>query len=100
MRKTAKREVGINSQPRSISEDFKCSRDNLYRTNGIFLVCIKKMLRAIGRAMLVVEWNDRKTGSVDFGHARVKINRRIDHKDIQLTYPRGIHQESLQRVEE
>jgi hypothetical protein len=51
-------EVGINSQPRSISEDVKSSRDNLYRTNGTLLVCIKKMLRAIGRATLVVEWND------------------------------------------
>ena len=57
--KSYRMEVGINSQPRSISEDVKSSRDNLYRTNDTFLVCEKKMLWAIGRATLVVKWNDQ-----------------------------------------
>jgi hypothetical protein len=86
-----------NSQPRSISEDVKCSRNNFYRTNDTFIVCKKKMLRAIGRATLVVEWNDGESGSVDFGHTGVKINKIIHRKDMKLTCPQGKHRESLQR---
>jgi hypothetical protein len=54
--------------------------------------------QAIGRATLVVEWNNRETGSIDARHAGVKINKTIKHKDMQLTYPQGKHRERLQRV--
>jgi hypothetical protein len=69
--------VEINSQPRSLSEYVKRSRDNLYRTNNTFLIRKKKMLRAIGRATLAVEWSYGEAGSVasDGRHAGVKSTR-------------------------
>jgi hypothetical protein len=94
----------VNSQPRSIPEYIKRSRDNFYRANSTFLVCKKKMLGAIGRATLVIKRDNGETGSAGTRHtgARhtgVKINKTVDHRDIQLTYPQGKRQESLQRVE-
>jgi hypothetical protein len=77
MRKVTK-SVGINSQPRSVSEEVKSSRDDHHRTNNTFLVCKKKMLWAIGGATLVVKWNDGEMSSADIGHAGEIINKRIN----------------------
>ena len=82
MRKVYRKKIEIHSQPRSIPEDLKCSRDNFYRTHGTFRICKKKMLRAIRGATLVVEWNDGETGSVGFGHAGAKINQKNNHEEL------------------